>query len=184
MLLPYEISKSNLTKQLGSDEAIEEGGLEMRIMLLSTVVVALTAAVLAASSLSAPAQEGGQYTSDDQYSDPAVVPVAAPTEEGGQYASDDQYVDPAQYTPAAEQQASTICAPWSKEWSISGGQWYYDWYRWCVNPSLYDPLYESSWYKEQGGREYGEQVNLCPETGKCTVSPGGGVKMQTTTPTP
>ena len=159
MLLSYEISKSNLKKQLGNDEAIEEGGLEMRIMLLSTVVVALTAAVLAASSLSAPAQEGGQYASDDQYVDPA-----------------------AQYTPAAEQQASTMCAPWSKEWSISGGQWYYDWYRWCVNPSAYDPLYESSWYKEQGGREYGEQVNLCPETGRCTVSPGGGVKMQTTTP--
>jgi hypothetical protein len=183
MLLSYEISKSNLKKQLGNDEAIEEGGLEMRITLLSTVVVALTAAVLAASSLSAPAQEGGQYTSDDQYVDPAAFPVAAPAQEGGQYASDDQYVDPAaQYTPAAEPQASTMCAPWSKEWSISGGQWYYDWYRWCVNPSAYDPLYESSWYKEQGGREYGEQVNLCPETGRCTVSPGGGVKMQTTTP--
>jgi hypothetical protein len=149
----------------------------VRIKLLSPVVVALTAAaMLAASSLSAPAQEegGGQYASGDQYAVPAAQEQYAP--------ADAIPAAQEQYAPAAVQQTSTICAPWSKEWSISGGQWYYDWYRWCVDPSLYDPLYESSWYKEQGGREYGEQVNLCPESGRCTVSPGGGVKMQTTSP--
>ncbi len=73
---------------------------------------------------------------------------------------------------------TAICAPWSKAWDISQGQWYFEWYRWCYNPLLYDPYYESSWYTEEGRWEWGETVNLCPESGTCTVSPGAG--MQTT----
>src|SRR5215216_6343832 len=86
---------------------------------------------------------------------------------------------PAATEPATEQPATTtiICAPWSKEWDVSEGQWVSDWYRWCVDSSVYDPMVESSWYKEWGSREYGGQVNLCPESGRCTVSPGGGVQM-------
>jgi hypothetical protein len=44
--------------------------------------------------------------------------------------------------------------------------------RWCYNPELYDPYDESSWYMEEGSWEWGEQANLCPESGTCTVSPG------------
>jgi hypothetical protein len=76
-------------------------------------------------------------------------------------------------------QATVICAPWSQSWSISEGQWYSRWYRWCVDTSLYDPLYESSWYIEWGNPEWGDKVNLCPEAGQCTVSPGGGMQMTT-----
>lgn len=65
-----------------------------------------------------------------------------------------------------------VCAPWSKAWDLSQGQWYFEWYRWCYNPALYDPFYESSWYIEQGTWEWGERANLCPESGTCTVSPG------------
>jgi hypothetical protein len=137
-----------------------------RIVLLATIM-AVTAAMLAVSSLST-AQEGDQTAL--QYA-PEQPPITDPTTE-----------QPPATDPTTEQPATTtiICAPWSKEWNISQGQWVYDWYRWCVDSSTYDPAVESSWYKEQGGREYGEQVNLCPESGTCTVSPGGGVKMQTT----
>jgi len=95
------------------------------------------------------------------------------SQEDGQYATEEQS------DPAMEQPATTtiICAPWSKEWDVSEGQWVSDWYRWCVDSSVYDPMVESSWYREWGSREYGGQVNLCPESGRCTVSPGGGVQM-------
>ncbi len=105
-----------------------------RIVLLITVV-AVTAAILAASSLSAGAQTTGQ---------------------------------------------AAVCAPWSKAWDISKGQWYFEWYRWCYDPLLYDPYYESSWYMEQGNWEWGETANMCPESGTCTVSPGGSMKMTST----
>jgi hypothetical protein len=75
-----------------------------------------------------------------------------------------------------------ICAPWSKAWDLSEGQWYFSWYRWCYDPALYDPYYESSWYTEQGSWEWGEKANLCPEAGTCTMSPGEGMKMTTGTP--
>ncbi len=125
----------------------------MKRISLSATMVAITVAMLALSSLSS-AQEDGQYASGDQY-----API-----------------------PTITVQTSIICAPWSKEWDISQGQWHYDWYRWCVDTSVYDPLQESSWYIEWGAREQGEQVNLCPESGRCTVSPGGGVQMTTNTP--
>lgn len=111
----------------------------MKRIILSTTVVALTAALIALSSLAVGAQEGGQY--------------------------------------AAETGQSVICAPWSKAWDLSNGQWYYDWYRWCVDPALYDPSLESSWYTETGGSGWGEAANLCPESGTCTMSPGGGMRM-------
>jgi len=128
----------------------------MRIIMLTTLV-AVTAAMLLASSLAVLAQEDEQYAS----------------QEDGQYATEEQS------DPTTEQPATTtiICAPWSKEWDVSEGQWVSDWYRWCVDSSVYDPAVESSWYKEWGSREYGGQVNLCPESGRCTVSPGGGVQM-------
>ena len=75
-----------------------------------------------------------------------------------------------------------ICAPWSKAWDLSDGQWYFSWYRWCYDPALYDPYYESSWYTEQGSWEWGDKANLCPESGTCTMSPGEGMKMTTGTP--
>ncbi len=81
-----------------------------------------------------------------------------------------------QYAPASAQ-TTIICAPWSKEWDVSQGWWKFQWYRWCVDTSLYDPSSESSWYQEWGDEEWGDQVNLCPESGTCTVSPGGGVQM-------
>ena len=97
-----------------------------RIVLLATVV-AIAAAMLVVSSLSAGAQDTGQ---------------------------------------------TAICAPWSKAWDISDGQWYYTWYRWCYDPMSYDPAYESSWYTENGSWEWGDKANLCPESGTCTVGPG------------
>ena len=105
--------------------AAKEGALK-RIVLLATVV-AIATAMLAASSLSAGAQDTGQ---------------------------------------------TAICAPWSKAWDISEGQWYYSWYRWCYDPTSYDPAYESSWYTENGSWEWGDKANLCPESGTCTVGPG------------
>ncbi len=111
----------------------------MKRIILSIIVVALTAALIALSSLAVGAQEGGQY--------------------------------------AAETGQGVICAPWSKAWDLSNGQWYYDWYRWCVDPAVYDPSLESSWYTETGGTEWGEVANLCPESGNCTMSPGGGMRM-------
>ena len=75
-----------------------------------------------------------------------------------------------------------VCAPWSKAWDISEGQWYYSWYRWCYDPTYYDPAYESSWYTENGSWEWGEKANLCPESGTCTMSPEGGMVMTSGTP--
>jgi hypothetical protein len=77
---------------------------------------------------------------------------------------------PGQY-PAATGQA-VVCAPWSKAWDVSKGQWYFQWYRWCYDPALYDPAYESSWYTEQGSWQWADKVNLCPGSGSCTVTTG------------
>ena len=84
----------------------------------------------------------------------------------GQYSSNDQYA------PTTGQ--TNVCAPWSKAWDVSNGKWWYQWYRWCYDPSTSDPSYEGSWYQELGSWEWGEPVNLCPESGKCTVSTGPG----------
>ncbi len=139
----------------------------MRIIML-TMLVAVTAAMLLASSWVVLAQEDGQYASE--------VPPDPGTEQPA--TTDPTMEQPAATDPATEQPTTTIiCAPWSKEWDVSEGQWISDWYRWCVDSSVYDPAVESSWYREWGSREYGGQVNLCPESGRCTVSPGGGVQM-------
>ena len=65
-----------------------------------------------------------------------------------------------------------ICAPWSKAWDISKGDWYYQWYRWCYDPSTSDPYDESSWYTENGDWVYWDKANMCPDSGTCTVSTG------------
>ena len=65
-----------------------------------------------------------------------------------------------------------ICAPWSKAWDISKGDWYYQEYRWCYDPSTYDPADESSWYTENGDWQFWDKVNMCPDSGTCTVSTG------------
>ena len=62
---------------------------------------------------------------------------------------------------------TTLCAPWSKEWDISGGWWYFSWYRWCHDPSI-----EGAWYRDWGNWEWSDPVNLCPESGDCRVSVG------------
>ena len=92
----------------------------------------------------------------------------------------------AQYEESAPAtaQSTIICAPWSKSWDISNGRWVYTWYRWCVDPSLYDPSVESSWYIEWGDKVKGEQANLCPESGSCTVSGGGGNMQMSSTSEP
>jgi hypothetical protein len=74
-----------------------------------------------------------------------------------------------------------ICAPWSKTWDLSEGQWYFTWYRWCYDPWVSDPWVEENWYIEEGDWEWGEQANFCPESGSCTMSPGS---MMMTTGTP
>lgn len=86
-----------------------------------------------------------------------------------------------QYSSTTGQAA--VCAPWSKDWDISKGRWWFQWYRWCYDPSTSDPAYEASWYKDLSTWEWGDQVNLCPESGTCTVSTGGGgvVNQQVTT---
>ena len=118
-----------------------------RIVLLATVV-AVIAAMLAANALSVGAQDySGQYA-------PATEQTAG------------------QYAPATGQTA--ICAPWSKAWDVSEGWWYFQWYRWCYDPSTSDPSLESSWYQELGDQVWGDKVNLCPESGTCTMTPGGG----------
>ena len=122
----------------------------MKRIIFSATLVALAIALLALSSLASSAQE-----------------------DGGQYASDAQYAPSTTTAP----QSTVICAPWSKAWDLTEGQWYYDWYRWCVDPAVYDPSVESSWYMETGGSEWGEVANLCPESGTCTMSPGGGMQM-------
>jgi hypothetical protein len=77
---------------------------------------------------------------------------------------------------------AAVCAPWSKAWDISEGQWYFSWYRWCYDPTYFDPAYESSWYTENGSWEWGEKANLCPGSGTCTMSPEEGMIMTTGTP--
>jgi hypothetical protein len=122
-------------------------------------MLALIASMLAVSSLAVTAQEDGQYASDGQYAAPATTQSAAPATE-----------------------SAIICAPWSKSWDISDGRWVYTWYRWCVDTSLYDPSVESSWYIEWGDKVKGEQANLCPESGRCTVSGGpGNLNMSSST---
>jgi hypothetical protein len=128
------------------------GNYSLKHIILSATVVVLTAAMIALSSLSVTAQESGQYVSGDQYA-----------------------------APQAAQGSSVICAPWSKSWDISEGEWTYQWYRWCVDTSVYDPSEESSWYIEWGDKQLGDKVNLCPGTGSCTMTPGGrGMQMSTT----
>jgi hypothetical protein len=73
---------------------------------------------------------------------------------------------------SAQQDATTsgqagYCAPWSKEWNVSGGWWYFDWYRWCYNLSVGEV-----WFREWGDSEWGDRVNLCPESGTCQVNVG------------
>ena len=63
-----------------------------------------------------------------------------------------------------------ICAPWSKQWDVSKGWWYFDWYRWCYDPSTSDPKIEENWYRELGTWEWGDPVNLCPESGGCKMT--------------
>ena len=133
-----------------------------RIILLATTIVGI-ATIIAMSSFSAAAQVDGQYSA--------------------QYAA--QYTP--QYTPTsgqasdAEQQAP-ICAPWSKAWDISEGWWYFQWYRWCYDPSTSDPSLEGSWYQELSDTKWGNQVNFCPGQGTCTVTPtNGGLSMRSST---
>ena len=71
---------------------------------------------------------------------------------------------------AQDAEQSATCAPWSKEWDVSKGWWYFDWYRWCYDPSTSDPAIEDNWYREWGDWEWGNQVNLCPESGICRMS--------------
>ena len=80
---------------------------------------------------------------------------------------------------ATETGQAIVCAPWSKAWDVSKGSWWFQWYRWCYDPALYDPAYESSWYQEVGDWQWADQVNLCPEEGTCTMTPGGGMRMTT-----
>jgi hypothetical protein len=94
-----------------------------RIILLTTVG-AVVAAVLVASALSVSAQNIGQ--SPGQYTE------QSPGGTAGQ--------------PATGQTA--ICAPWSEEWDLSEGWWYFQMYRWCYDPSSSDPSLEESWYRD------------------------------------
>ncbi len=124
----------------------------MKRIILSATLVALIASMLAISSLAVSAQ--------------------------------DYSVQYEEYAPATTAAAPSpiICAPWSKSWDISNGRWVYTWYRWCVDTSLYDPSVESSWYIEWGNKVKGEQANLCPESGRCTVSGGpGNLQMSSST---
>jgi hypothetical protein len=81
-----------------------------------------------------------------------------------------------------------ICAPWSRAWDIAQGKWWFQSYRWCYDPTTSDPSYEGSWYMEQGNWQWGDPVNLCSESGNCTVTPTGrggkGVLMSTNTTIP
>ncbi len=80
-----------------------------RIVLLATVTV-VVAAMIAASALSANAQEPGE---------------------------------------------PDLCAPWSKEWDISEGWWWFQWYRWCHNPSV-----EEEWVVEWDGWDWWAPVEV------------------------
>jgi hypothetical protein len=104
----------------------------------------------------------------------AVSSFSATAQEDGQYA--------AQYGQASEAGQAPICAPWSKAWDISEGWWYFQWYRWCYDPSTSDPSLEGSWYQDLSNTKWGNQVNLCPEQGSCTVTPTtGGLSMRSST---
>ena len=145
-------------------QLLKEGGLVKRIILLVTVV-AVMAALIAASSFSVSAQTNDQYA-------PATGQASA------QYpASSGQAADTGQASPI-------ICAPWSKAWDISNGNWVYQWYRWCVDTSLYDPSLESSWYTELGDKQTGDPVNLCPGSGNCTMSTSPGTMQISSNTTP
>jgi hypothetical protein len=131
--------------------------------------------ILLTSALTVSAQDyysGEDYTSD--YGD---------TSDYG-YASD--YQSDASAEPAAdtEQAAGPICAPWSQDWNISKGKWWYVWYRWCYDPTTSDPSIEANWYRERGDWGWGEPANLCPESGNCTVSTGPGSMQMSSTNTP
>jgi hypothetical protein len=76
---------------------------------------------------------------------------------------------------------ANVCAPWSKAWDVSEGQWYFPWYRWCYDPATSDPSVEESWYIEGGDWEWAEKANFCPESGTCTVAPGS-MRMVSDTP--
>ena len=65
---------------------------------------------------------------------------------------------------------TAICAPWSKGWDISKGQWMYQWYRWCYDTVNFDSSYEASWYTENGTWQSADKVNLCPGSGSCTMT--------------
>jgi hypothetical protein len=125
-----------------------------RIILLTTVG-AVVVAVLVASALSVGAQNIGQ--SPGQYAE------QSPGGTAGQQ-------------PATGQTA--VCAPWSEEWDLSEGWWYFQLYRWCYDPSSSDPSLEESWYRELGDWGWWNEANLCPEKGTCTITPGG-VRMIT-----
>jgi hypothetical protein len=71
-----------------------------------------------------------------------------------------------------DSEQASICAPWSKEWDVSKGWWYFQWYRWCYDPSTSDPSIEGNWYQELGDSEWWDRVNLCPESGSCTMTTG------------
>jgi len=126
-----------------------------RIILFT--VGAVAAAMLAASALSVSAQTIGQ--SPEQYGE------QTPGQTAGQ--------------PATGQ--TDICAPWSEEWDLSEGWWYFQLYRWCYDPSTSDPSLEESWYREWGDWGLWNEADLCPEKGTCTITPGG-MRMDTGSP--
>ena len=160
----YDVHK---IKEPTSSADKQEGGIMKRMVLLFTAL-SLIVTMIAASTLSVSAQDySGQYASDDQYNASA-----------GQYA-------PITGQAADTGQAAPICAPWSQDWNISKGEWWYVWYRWCYDPTTSDPSIEANWYRERGDWGWGEPANLCPESGKCTVSTGpGSVQMSTDSTTP
>ena len=126
----------------------------MKRIILLTTVGAVVAAVLAVSALSVGAQTIGP--SPGQYTEQTP---------GGTVGQ-----------PVTGQTA--ICAPWSEEWDLSEGWWYFQMYRWCYDSSSSDPSLEESWYKEWGDWGWWNEANLCPEKGTCTITPGG-VRMVT-----
>ena len=142
----------------------------MKRIILLTTTLTLIATMIAASALTVSAQDySGQYASDDQsMSDNQNAPTTGQAADTAQAAS------------------SSICAPWSKDWNISKGKWWYVWYRWCYDSSTSDPSIEANWYRERGDWGWGQPANLCPESGKCTVStgPGGTTQMSTDSTTP
>ena len=127
----------------------------MKRIILLTTVGAVVVAVLVASAFSVGAQNIGQ--------------------------SPGQYAEQSPGGPAGQQAATgqtAVCAPWSEEWDLSEGWWYFQLYRWCYDPSSSDPSLEESWYREWGDWGWWNEANLCPEKGTCTITPGG-VRMTT-----